>query len=153
MRWMAAVLLLIAPGAGDDPIDATAVERARHQGTWAVVSMVREGKAAPADIVATITRHVDGDHVTWKREGKPFAGTTVILDPTVDPKTIDVTPDGGPDRDKPVLGIYKLDGDSLTICMAGVNRPRPKDFSAAEGSKQTLTTFRRTAGPVRKAPP
>ena len=139
------LLWLITFRAGDDPKSAIAVETAKHQGTWAVVSMEWEGKKTPAEIVAKITRVVDGEHVTWKREGKPFAGTTVKLDSTTDPNLIDVTPDGGPGRDKPVLGIYKLDGDTLTICMGDPAKPRPKAFSSDKGSKQTLMMFRRVA--------
>jgi uncharacterized protein (TIGR03067 family) len=127
----------------DDPKDLLRQEIARHQGTWVAVSMEREEAKTSSEIVETITRTMDGDHVVWKRSGKPFAGTTIKLDPSTDPKSIDVTPDGGPDRDKPVLGIYKLVGDSLTICMADAGGPRPKEFSSPKGSKRTLMSFRR----------
>ena len=75
--------------------------------------------------------------------GKSFAGTTVELDPRKDPKSIDVIPDGGPSRGKRVLGIYKLDGDRLMICMAAPDASRPETFRADNGSGCTLTTFRR----------
>ncbi len=144
MRTALALLVaILAPG--DDPKDAARAERARHQGTWVAVAMEREGSKTAAEVVATITRTVDGDHVTWKRDGKPFAGTRVRLDPSADPKAINVTPDGGPHQDKPVLGIYKLEGDELTIGMADAGASRPKEFSSPKGSKRTLMTFRRVA--------
>ncbi len=149
MRCFLVLLSSITFRAGDDP---KAAELARHQGTWAVASMEREGRRTGAEIVAEITRVVDGEHVTWKRVGKPFAGTTVKLDPSANPKAIDVTPDGGGSRDKPVLGIYKLDGDSLTICMADADLPRPVGFSSAKGSKQTLMVFRRVVVPPKDRP-
>lgn len=125
------------------PAEVLKSEVARHQGTWAVTSFVREGKSTPDEIARTIVRIVEGDHVVWKREGKSFAGTAVELDPTADPKTIDVIPDGGPSREKRVLGIYKLEGDVLAICMADADRPRPTAFAAPEKSGLTLMTFRR----------
>jgi uncharacterized protein (TIGR03067 family) len=123
----------------DDP----KAERERHQGTWQARSFVSDGVAAPADLVGSIVRVVEGDHVVWKRNGKSFAGTTVELDPSRTPRTLDVIPDGGPMRGERVLGIYRLDGDELTVCMAAPGRDRPKTFEAKSGSGQTLMTFRR----------
>ena len=120
-------------------------ELARHQGTWTAVSFRREGQETPAEIVRTITRTVEGDHVVWKRDGKSFAGTTVVLDPGRDPRTIDVLPDGGPSRGKRVLGIYKIEKDTLTLCMADPDQPRPREFKAEKGSKHTLMVFKRQA--------
>ena len=129
---------------GEPPVKVVDAELDHHQGSWLATSFVYDGVETSKDIVETITREVEGDHVVWKRDGKNFAGTKVVLDPSKEPKTIDVTPDGGPNRDKVVAGIYKLDGDRLTICMAGRDGERPKTFEAAKGSGRTLMKFRRT---------
>jgi uncharacterized protein (TIGR03067 family) len=118
-------------------------EIAKHQGTWLASSFRRDGQETPQEIVRTITRTVVKDHVVWKRNGKSFAGTTMVLDPKQSPKSIDVIADGGPTRGKRVLGIYRLDNDRLTICMADADQPRPKEFKAEKGSRQTLMTFTR----------
>ena len=52
-------------------------------------------------------------------------------------------PDGGPSRGKHVLGIYRLESDKLTLCMADPGQPRPREFKAEKGSRQTLMIFRR----------
>ena len=148
-RWFTLAILTaglnVEAPALDEPPAAVASERERHQGTWIATSFIFDGTVTPKDIVATITRTVEGDHVVWKRDGKNFAGTNVALDPSKTPKTIDVTPDGGPNRDKVVLGIYKFEGDELTICMAKASQERPKTFEAEKGSGQTLMAFRRGA--------
>ncbi len=123
--------------------DAVERELERHQGAWAVVSMEYEGEQTPEEIARSIRRVVEKDHVAWLRDGKSFAGTRIELDPSSDPKAIDVIPDGGPNRGGRVLGIYKLEGDRLTICMAKPGRGRPKEFRAEAGSGYTLTTLRR----------
>ena len=136
MPCLAVALLCLLPVDGPD-------ELAKHQGTWAVVSQVRDGQDAPANVVASIRRVVEGDHVTWIREGKNFAGTKVVYDVTKSPHALDLIPDGGPHRGEHVLGIYKLEGDTLTICVADPGEPRPSAFEAAAGSKRTLQTFKR----------
>jgi uncharacterized protein (TIGR03067 family) len=118
-------------------------ELEKHQGTWLAVSFRREGQETPREIVRTITRTVGGDHVVWKRDGKSFAGTTMTLDPSQDPPAIDVIPDGGPSRGKRVLGIYRLEHDRLTLCMADADQPRPKEFEAEKGSRHSLMIFKR----------
>jgi uncharacterized protein (TIGR03067 family) len=130
--------------AGDDtgspPLER---ERERHQGTWLVTSFVSDGIEASPEIAGSIRRVVKDNHVVWKRDGKSFAGTTMEVDPAREPKTIDVIPDGGKSRGKRVLGIYKFDGDTLTICMAGVDQERPKEFKAGKGSGRSLMTLKR----------
>jgi uncharacterized protein (TIGR03067 family) len=116
-------------------------ELARHQGTWVADSFRRDGEDAPANVVRTITRVVEGERVVWKREGRSFAATTVILDPARDPCWIDVIPEGGPHRGERILGIYRLDNDRLTICMADAGRPRPSEFQAEAGSGHNLMIF------------
>jgi uncharacterized protein (TIGR03067 family) len=124
-------------------------ELKRHQGTWSVTSSIYDGEPASEELLRTIQRTVTGDHVVWERNGKRFAGTRIELDPARTPRTIDVIPDGGRSRGERVLGIYKLEGDQLTIAMAAPGQPRPTEFRAAKGSGWTLRTFRRERPSVR----
>jgi uncharacterized protein (TIGR03067 family) len=125
--------------------DPAKQELEKHQGTWIAVSFRRDGQETPAEIVRTVTRTVEQDHVVWKRDGKSFAGTAVVLDPGQAPRAIDVIPDGGPSRGKRVYGIYKIERDTLTLCMADPDQPRPSEFEAEHGSRHTLMVFKRQA--------
>jgi uncharacterized protein (TIGR03067 family) len=152
MRARALTLVLLVPwsvASADD--QAANQELERHQGTWTATSSIYDGQEAPEAIVRSITRTVEKDHVVWKRDGKSFAGTRIELDPSRDPRSIDVIPDGGKDRGERVLGIYKLEDDRLTICMAAPGQPRPKEFKAEKRSGYTLRTFTREKAP-KKAP-
>lgn len=148
MRAHAITLVLLVPWSVASADDRAAKEELkRHQGTWTATSSVFDGQEAPEDLVRSITRTVEKDHVVWKRDGKSFAGTRIELDPSRDPQSIDVIPDGGKDRGERVLGIYKLEDDRLTICMAAPGKPRPASFEAEKGSGCTLRTFTREKAP------
>ena len=92
----AAALCVVVLALGQDPGTGAAAELARHQGAWIPVRFEREGTVTPEEILASIRRTVDGDHVTWSRDGKPFAGTRFEVDATANPATIDLIADGGP---------------------------------------------------------
>jgi uncharacterized protein (TIGR03067 family) len=115
----------------------------RHQGCWAVVRFEREGTITTAEVLSSIERRVEGDHIVWRRDGKNFAGTTFVIDVSQTPKAIDLFPDGGPSRGQAVFGIYRFGSDgTLTMCVADVGQERPRQFSSEPGSKQNLQVFR-----------
>ncbi|CAN5738608.1 hypothetical protein BH23PLA1_BH23PLA1_40860 [soil metagenome] len=135
-----ALLLLGCFVVNDDPAD---LEKQCHQGTWLVVSFSMEGEETPSDVLDEIERVVDGERVVWYRQGRTFAATKTELDPTSDPPAIDVVPEGGPNREERILGIYKLEEDVLMICMAPAGADRPRNFDAEPGSGHTRMVFRR----------
>jgi uncharacterized protein (TIGR03067 family) len=141
MLSLSFLVLLVAQAPAESP--EVKNELKQHQGVWTTTSFRRDGKDADDAVARSITRTVDGDHVVWKRNGKSFSGSTILLDPTADPKTIDVLSDGDPAREKRVRGIYKLEADRLTICTSDPGSPRPKDFKAEKEDHQTLMVFTR----------
>jgi uncharacterized protein (TIGR03067 family) len=59
---------------------------------------------------------------------------TYELDPSKTPKWIDIT-----GKDRKVLGIYRLDGDKLTICLnEHADGDRPTRFASEPGSRNDL---------------
>ena len=120
--------------------DAAKVELKKLEGTWQLVSAVTDGKAAAEDFVAKVQVIIkDGKH-SVKIDGETAVKEIpVAVDPSTDPKsTTDTLPDG-----QTIQGIYKLEGDKLTSCVAKPGQPRPKAFAAEAGSGQTLRVFRR----------
>lgn len=62
---------------------------------------------------------------------------------TIDPvrKAIDMAYTIGADAGKQDLGIYRLEGDKLTICTQEAPGPRPDDFTAPKGSRRMLMVY------------
>jgi uncharacterized protein (TIGR03067 family) len=61
------------------------------------------------------------------------------LDETKKPKEMTVTHDG-----KTMLGIYKLEGDKLTVCIANEDdNTRPTEFVSKDGTQTMLIVMKR----------
>jgi uncharacterized protein (TIGR03067 family) len=117
-------LAVVACGPKDGPKDAPKIDPAII-GQWEWVSM----NGRPAAIPRTVTFKEDG--VTIERDvkdGFDYPGRYAV-DPKASPAHFDYVHDDG-SRFK---GIYKVDGDKLTICYAqGVKKDRPTEFKAME---------------------
>lgn len=106
-------------------------------GMWTVISAEREGNLVSQFVNA---RFVLRDDVFGMQSGERRIGEGKCrLDPGKNPKEIDLTDSRGTR-----LGIYKLEGDQLTLCLGEPNRvSRPAEFTARVGSLQMLLILRR----------
>jgi uncharacterized protein (TIGR03067 family) len=146
---LAAGLLL----GGDDPArwesgdEAIGQEMARFQGTWQLISAVSNGEETPAERVRQITVTIKGNTHTVRFGDRVIAhDVTFAIDPLKTPREVTDTIPEGPDRGKQILGIYALEGDTLTSCVAPVGKDRPAEFASRPGSGHTLRVFRRVQG-------
>lgn len=131
--------------AADEPADAQAQGALKRlQGTWSVVSFVRDGKASAPEKIEGRVVVITGN--TWvDRTGETIHGQgTLTLNPGATPMTIDATFTAGFPKGKTTLGIYALEGDSLRACSAVVGDARPEAFASPEGSKRMLVEYRRS---------
>jgi len=128
--------------------DRKAMLRRRHeldllQGTWYRISSEINGHKSFVAINEPIPANSPGLMVVFKgdgwygagRDGKTLVKNHVIkLDPSRRPKAIDLyylDPNGNPRDPATIPGIYKLEGDILTLCLniGGGPEDRPKEFA------------------------
>jgi uncharacterized protein (TIGR03067 family) len=115
------------------------------QGDWTTKSFLRNGAPLPKekqfpDRLMTIK----GDTFSERRAGKVAVRGTLKVDATKAPKWIDATfLEGGPGLNETVLGIYKLDGDTLTVCCGVAGDPRPSAFESKAGTGLRLIVYER----------
>ncbi len=98
------------------------------KGKWVAVSLKQGGISAPDELTETFKFDFNGKEYKNTAVGQSEEGG-YKLDSSKTPKTIDFDIKTGNDKGKKQLGVYKLDGDKLTIVasMAGETE-RPKSL-------------------------
>jgi uncharacterized protein (TIGR03067 family) len=134
------------------PEDAVQKEKELLVGTWKVVSLEANGQKFPAEATKDFQFIFTADSLTRKKGGKAESGAGYRLDPTKQPKWMDMTgtTDG---KEQAVPAIYQLDGDTLTLCFRADYKKmdgkpnqvqkRPEKLDGGAGSEQVLLVLKR----------
>jgi uncharacterized protein (TIGR03067 family) len=134
-RAIIGVVLIGAGGSSGDDKDDAKKELKALEGNWQLTRQEGGGSLTPKPVVARLRIVIEGDQMSWYI-GNPAANQTADLkiDPTKTPKTIDAEITRGSAKDKVMLGIYKLEKDTLEICWGepGSNK-RPTKFTSRPG--------------------
>jgi uncharacterized protein (TIGR03067 family) len=129
---LSVIFLFAASARAGTPKDADVKKDVeKFQGKWTVASIEENGKAAPADEVAKFEVTIKGDVFTVKIKDEENKEMTIKVDATKKPAAIDLVPKNA--KEPTVLGIYKLDGDTLTICGTDEKKERPAEFATGKG--------------------
>jgi uncharacterized protein (TIGR03067 family) len=124
-----------------DVVAPTGSDVRRIQGTWLAISVEHNGQVAPNREVEGVTMTFGGDKVKvigFKGIHEEEEGT-FQLGSTQRPKWLDLTL-----AKRRMPGIYKLDADSLTICVTqDEGGERPKTFTTDRGTALSLIVLKR----------
>jgi len=117
-------------------------------GSYLIVALEMGGEKLPADLIdkapeADRTISIKGDKLIANKSGKEDS-ITIKLDPSKTPAQITTTENKN-GKTETSYGIYKLDGDTLVICMVegGKEADRPKEFKTSKESKAILMTLKK----------
>jgi uncharacterized protein (TIGR03067 family) len=126
--------------------DSSAQGAGNIQGAWAVVSA--EQDARPATDVMEHRLTFSGDTFTIRRSDHILYQGTYLTDPGRKPAQIDFRHTEGTLKGKTWKGIYRLEGETLTICdnAPDMTRPRPARFATRAGSGAICLVFKRATG-------
>jgi uncharacterized protein (TIGR03067 family) len=123
--------------------DADKKELDKLQGDWTMVSMEFRGKKASDEEVKNYKLTIKDDQWTVTVNGRDNKAT-IKIDPSKDPKTIDLTFTIN-DVISLSRGIYKLDGDTLSVCRNMGDNERPKEFKTSEEAGGGLVVWKRAS--------
>lgn len=129
-----AALLLLGAAPTNQQIEN---DKEKMAGTYKVNSLEVNGKIREIDPNMTFEVIVTRKTITIK-VGAQERESTYRIDPTKDPKTIDLVW-----KDKVTLGIYSVDEKRLKLCLASEgSRKRPNEFETKPGSGWTYFNLR-----------
>jgi uncharacterized protein (TIGR03067 family) len=129
-------ILLLAPGTPDDKREVERLaELEKLQGEW--VMHASESKGLPARTPPPSIWTFNGTEYSTMQPGGGGVTVKIAIDPSQSPKHLDRTAVSG----RVMLGIYKLEGDTLTIC-GGTADKRPTEFKTT-ADFGTITVLKR----------
>lgn len=106
-------------------------------GDWGLTSAMANGEAVPPELIGQMTITFAGNLMT--NSITPAQAVTFERDDTQDPKWFDIS-----ERGQTGMGIYKLDGNVLTVCCSLPGHAvRPVTFEAPEESNRMLMILTR----------
>jgi uncharacterized protein (TIGR03067 family) len=134
------VLFVLKRAKPSEPNGAAKKELAKFQGNWKFVSMEVNGKKSSEEEFGKFRVVYEGDGCKVYDGDKIAAEVTSIkLDPTKKPKTIDWTNQG-----RQVRGIYTLEEETLTLCDRETAKgDRPTKFATKSDSGLVLVVLKR----------
>lgn len=116
-------------------------------GTWRAVALEVEGRAVPP--MGSMV--IEGDRFTAWGMGAAYGGR-IEADFEPRPHTLDLIFTEGPEAGQRNLGIFEIDGETLTLCLAMRGSRRPAAFATRPGSGVALETLERADAPLGAAP-
>jgi uncharacterized protein (TIGR03067 family) len=117
----------------------------KFQGAWKQTAYEKDGVKEPLDEQGWEPRvtFTGNAFVVILADGSiPIKGTCQ-LDPSQEPKALDLTDTFGADAGKTFLAIYSLEDDTLVFCAADAGQERPTAFRTKPG--QVLRVSQREA--------
>jgi uncharacterized protein (TIGR03067 family) len=131
------LFIMLATGADNGKEDTAAM-----CGTWLPTSAELAGNPFPEDVLKTMKLEVSDNKYVVTVGAAVDKGTTKI-DPTANPKTMDITGTDGPNKGKKFLTIYELKGDTLKVCYDLSGKNRPAEFTTKPDTQLFLVHYKR----------
>jgi uncharacterized protein (TIGR03067 family) len=112
------------------------------QGSWSITSLAMDGQEMSSDMFASGGIVVKGNRFTSIGMGAEYEGT-LELDPSTNPRQLNMRFDLGPEKGNVNLCIYEIVGDDWKMCIATRGSLRPSTFISTPGSGFAVEVLQR----------
>lgn len=127
----------------DGPAPKPETEQRKFQGVWQFTTVEQDGTKLGQDKLADGKWLFESDKSTLKL-GTSLQESKLTLDPSKDPRQINLAVTAGPDKGSTYRGIYKFVDDELILCFPGNTKAeRPKEFSGNAGNGQAVYVLKK----------
>jgi uncharacterized protein (TIGR03067 family) len=136
IAWM--LVVAISPIAAVAAGESATTALKEFQGEWKAL----DGNVNGTDIASGVLQDLK-----WQFKdrtiiaGRQSVASSFKIDPTKEPKEIDITDIDGEAKGKPYLGIYMFEWGRLIIFFAAPGTSRPKDFNTEPGENLSRFTL------------
>ncbi len=113
------------------------------QGSWSIKSLTMEGQDLPATMFANASIGIQANRFISLGMGTPYEGT-FELNPSTNPRQLNMNFDVGSEKGNVNLCIYELAGDIWKLCIATRGSLRPAAFLSTPGTGIALQVLQRT---------
>jgi uncharacterized protein (TIGR03067 family) len=118
------------------------------QGSWTMFLCFTSGEKLSPDLLKSGELVVE-DNEYRPKLGPSIAAATINVDSSKTPHSINFTYTAGPQKGQTLKGIYKIDGNKLTICHCLIERAdRPTEFAAPSSTNRSLVVWKRAKTPT-----
>jgi uncharacterized protein (TIGR03067 family) len=141
-----ATLLITALAVGAPALKDPPKKELKIEGEWVVESQISAGRPLKSSIERRYIFSGDGKWTMTSSKAKAknaaSLSRTYVIDATTNPASIDMKTSSGLAQPN-MVGIIKVEGDTLTLCYSRSGEDRPKTFESPEDSSTYLIIMKR----------
>jgi uncharacterized protein (TIGR03067 family) len=140
--------LALAQPAGEEQAKK---DQERMQGSWEMHALEINGKEVPPQQLDGTVLIVKGSEYRTKIKDKELAGFQLKLDPSKNPKELDMIQKQADGSEKVFKAIYTFENDRFKMCRGlEANQERPSQFATWPGTNYFVVTWKKQSEPRTK---
>lgn len=117
-------------------------KKSKVEGTWIVKSVTINGKKSKEDLKNS-KLVISGNKYTLNIGGKEEGHGTFKVDTSKKPHTIDIMAVSPKGKKATIIGIFKIEDNTMTVCAVPSGKERPDTFACPPGSQRQLVVYER----------